>query len=81
MEKIHDSTGSYQYIPHILALSRKPSVTKAYQVDLQQFIEFTQNHYDREHIQKCITQLHKQFKPQTATIPPLFRTILFPVRV
>ena len=43
-----------------------PKTTKAYQIDLQQFAEFTQNKYDREHIQKYITQLHKQFKPKTA---------------
>lgn len=43
-----------------------PKTTKAYQIDLQQFAEFTQKKYDREHIQKYITQLHKQFKPKTA---------------
>ena len=43
-----------------------PKTTKAYQIDLQQFAEFTQNKYDREHIKKYITKLHKQFKPKTA---------------
>ena len=43
-----------------------PKTTKAYQIDLQQFAEFTQNKYDREHIKTYITQLHKQFKPKTA---------------
>ena len=43
-----------------------PKTTKAYQIDLQQFAEFTRNKYDRENIRKYITQLHKQFKPKTA---------------
>lgn len=41
-----------------------PKTTKAYQIDLQQFAEFTQNKYDREHIQKYITQLHKAVQTQ-----------------
>lgn len=43
-----------------------PKTTKAYQTDLHQFADYTQNTFDREHIQSYITLLHKQFKPKTA---------------
>lgn len=43
-----------------------PKTTKAYQTDLHQFADYSQNTFDREHIQSYITLLHKQFKPKTA---------------
>lgn len=43
-----------------------PKTTKAYQTDLQQFADYTNSIFDREHIQGYITQLHKSFKPKTA---------------
>lgn len=43
-----------------------PKTTKAYQTDLRQFSDHSQNTFDREHIQSYITLLHKQFKPKTA---------------
>lgn len=43
-----------------------PKTTKAYQTDLRQFSDHSQNTFDREHIQSYIIHLHKQFKPKTA---------------
>lgn len=43
-----------------------PKTTKAYQTDLHQFADYSQNTFDREQIQSYITHLHKQYKPKTA---------------
>ena len=43
-----------------------PKTTKAYQTDLHQFADYSQNTFDREQIQSYITHLHKQCKPKTA---------------
>lgn len=40
--------------------------TKAYQTDLQQYADFSQNTFDRETLRSYIAHIHKQFKPKTA---------------
>lgn len=43
-----------------------PKTTKAYGIDLLQFVEFSNGSFDKNNIINYISHLHRQFKPKTA---------------